>query len=101
MAVQVSSMKTRCSGSRVDLTVEPVPTLPQDVATDLLDLVPGLFSRDPVAQEEPVHGVEPDRCNAFYQPRLILDQAHVSLLGDQLPDEASWVSILLIMPAHT
>lgn len=32
-------------GFEVDLTVEPVPALPQDVGAVLLDRVPGLFLR--------------------------------------------------------
>jgi hypothetical protein len=32
-------------GFEIDLAVEPVPALPQDVGTVLLDRVPGLFLR--------------------------------------------------------
>ena len=38
--------------------------------------------------EEPVHRADPDRGAAVNQARLNLHQGHVSLLGDQLPDEA-------------
>jgi len=42
-----------------------------------------------MANEEPVHRADPDWGTALDQPRLDLDQGHVSLLGDQLPDEAA------------
>jgi len=37
--------KDETLGLEIDLTVEPVPALPQDVGTVLLDRVPGLFLR--------------------------------------------------------
>jgi hypothetical protein len=42
-----------------------------------------------VTHEEPVHRADPDRGAALDQPRLNLYQGHVSLLGDQIPDEAA------------
>lgn len=42
-----------------------------------------------MANEEPVHRADPDWGTALDQARLNLYQRHVSLLGDQLPDEAA------------
>jgi len=42
-----------------------------------------------VTHEEPVHRADPDRGTALDQPRLNFYQGHVSLLGDQLADEAA------------
>ena len=51
-----------------------------------------------MTHEEPVHRADPDRCTALDQPRLNLNEGHVSLLGDQLPDEASVRFDLARMP---
>jgi hypothetical protein len=42
-----------------------------------------------VAHEEAMQRTDPDRHAAPGEPRLDLDQGHVALLGNQLPDEAA------------
>jgi len=42
-----------------------------------------------MTREEAMHCPDPDRGAALDQPGLNLDQGHVSLRGDQLPDEAA------------
>lgn len=44
--------------------------------------------RDPVTFQEAMHRADPDRRAALHQPRMGLDQGHVTLLSEQLPDEA-------------
>jgi hypothetical protein len=51
-----------------------------------------------MTHEEPMHRANPDRGTALDQPRLNLDQGHVSLLGYQLPDEAAMCLDLAGMP---
>ena len=51
-----------------------------------------------MTHEEPVHRADPDRGTALDQPRLNLNEGHVSLLGDQLPDEAAVRFDLARMP---
>ena len=48
--------------------------------------------------EEPVHRADPDGGATLNQPSLNLDQGHVSLLRDQLPDEATMCLDLARMP---
>ena len=42
-----------------------------------------------MTHEEPMHRADPDQRAALDQPRLNLNQGHVALLGNQLPDEAA------------
>jgi hypothetical protein len=42
-----------------------------------------------MTHKEAVHRADPDRSAALDQPRLNLDQGHVALFGNQLPDEAA------------
>jgi hypothetical protein len=42
-----------------------------------------------VTHEEAMHRADPDQGAARHQPRLNLDQGHVTLLGNQLPNEAA------------
>jgi len=42
-----------------------------------------------VTHEEAMHRADPNRSAALDQPRLNLDQSHVSLFGDQVPNEAA------------
>lgn len=39
--------------------------------------------------EEAVNRADPDRSTTLDQPRLNLGQGHVTLLGDQFPNEAA------------
>jgi hypothetical protein len=51
-----------------------------------------------VTHEEAMHCADPDRGAALDQPGLNLDQGHVSLRVDQLPDEAAVGFDLARMP---
>jgi hypothetical protein len=42
-----------------------------------------------VTHEEAMHRADTDQGPTLDQPRLNLDQGHVALLGDQLPNEAA------------
>ena len=42
-----------------------------------------------MTHEEPMNRADPDQGTALDQPRLNLDQGHVALFGNQLPDEAA------------
>jgi hypothetical protein len=42
-----------------------------------------------VANEEAMHCADPDQGAALDQPRLDLDQSHVSMFGNQFPNEAA------------
>jgi hypothetical protein len=42
-----------------------------------------------MTHKEAVHCADPDQRATLDQPRLNLNQGHVALLGNQLPDEAA------------
>ena len=42
-----------------------------------------------MAREEAMQSTDPDRHTPLDEPRLDLNQGHVALLGNQLPDEAT------------
>jgi hypothetical protein len=48
-----------------------------------------------------MHRADPDQGTALDQPRLNLDQGHVSLFGDQLTDESAMGLDLARMPVAT
>jgi hypothetical protein len=54
-----------------------------------------------VTHEEAMQRADPDRHAAPGEPRLDLDQGHVALLGNQLPDEAAMRFDLARMPVST
>ncbi|MEN2708745.1 hypothetical protein [Sphingomonas sp. VL_57B] len=54
-----------------------------------------------MTHEEAMHCADPDRGAPLNQPGLNLDQGHVSLRGDQLPDEAAVGFDLARMPVAT
>jgi hypothetical protein len=60
-----------------------------------------------MTHEEPMHRADPNGGTALDQPRLNLDQGHVSLFSDQLPDEAAVrfdlarMSVTAARPGHS
>jgi len=54
-----------------------------------------------MTHEEPMNRADPDQRAALDQPRLNLDQGHVALLCNQLPDEAVVRFDLARMPVTT
>jgi len=54
-----------------------------------------------MTHEEAMNRADPNQGAALDQPRLNLDQGHVALLGDELPDEAAVRFDLAGMPVTT
>jgi hypothetical protein len=91
-------MKTRRSGSRSIWPSNQCRRCLRTSGWSCSIACPVFFARDPVMHEEAMHCADPNRSAALDQPRLNLDQGHVSLFGDQLPNEATMRFNLARMP---
>jgi hypothetical protein len=89
VAVQVSSMNTRRLGSRSIWPSNQCWRCFRTSGRSYSIAWPVFFARDPVTHEEPIHRTDPGQGAALDQSRLHLEQGHLSLLGDQFPDEAA------------
>ncbi len=98
VAVHVSSMNTRRSGSRPSYPSNPCRRCLRTSGRSCSIACPVFFPRDAVTLEEAMHRADPDRCATLDQRCLNLGQGHVALLCDQFLDQVAMHLDLALMP---